>query len=67
MHNHKLTQDIDGSDLLQMSTEFNVHISLVSEPLSLKIEGLRGSLKLLAEKISNLKKVSSNFSDNVFI
>lgn len=51
-----LIADIDGADLLQLSKEFGVHVSLVQQPLSLKIEGLRGSLKLISERILDLKK-----------
>ncbi|KAF8140133.1 hypothetical protein EV363DRAFT_1151759 [Boletus edulis] len=46
----------DGADLLQLSTQYNVHISLTSNPLALRVEGLRGSLKGLTEYISSLKK-----------
>ncbi|KAI0931918.1 hypothetical protein AcV5_004709 [Taiwanofungus camphoratus] len=46
----------DGADLLQMSMEYNVHISLVAHPLALRVEGLRGSLKQLNEHITSLKK-----------
>lgn len=47
----------DGVDLLQLSMQYNVHISLTSSPLALRVEGLRGSLKGLTEYISSLKKV----------
>ncbi|EGN97497.1 hypothetical protein SERLA73DRAFT_75173 [Serpula lacrymans var. lacrymans S7.3] len=46
----------DGADLLQLSMQYNVHISLTSDPLALRVEGLRGSLKQLSEHISLLKK-----------
>ncbi|KAH0838390.1 major facilitator superfamily domain-containing protein [Lanmaoa asiatica] len=46
----------DGADLLQLSMQYNVHISLTSNPLALRVEGLRGSLKALTEHISSLKK-----------
>lgn len=47
----------DGADLLQLSMQYNAHISLISSPLALRVEGLRGSLKGLTEYISSLKKV----------
>lgn len=40
-----------------MSAEYNVHMSLTQNPLALRVEGLRGSLKRLTEHISKLKKV----------
>ncbi|KAH7911939.1 hypothetical protein BJ138DRAFT_1062086 [Hygrophoropsis aurantiaca] len=46
----------DGADLLQLSMQYNVHISLESNPLALRVEGLRGALKELAEHMSSLKK-----------
>lgn len=49
----------DGADLLQLSMQYNVHISLTFNPLALRVEGLRGSLKGLSEYISSLKKVQS--------
>lgn len=47
----------DGADLLQLSMQYNVYISLTPSPLALRVEGLRGSLKGLTEYISSLKKV----------
>lgn len=47
----------DGADLLQLSVLYNVHISLTFNPLALRVEGLRGSLKGLTEHVSSLKKV----------
>ncbi|KAH7883685.1 hypothetical protein F5I97DRAFT_2042628 [Phlebopus sp. FC_14] len=46
----------DGADLLQLSIQYNVHISLTSNPLALRVEGLRGALKTLTEHINVLKK-----------
>ncbi|KAL4064925.1 hypothetical protein V8B97DRAFT_2010607 [Scleroderma yunnanense] len=46
----------DGADLLQLSIQYNVHISLASGPLALQVEGLRGVLKQLTEHIDTLKK-----------
>lgn len=48
---------IDGAHLLQLSIQYNVHISLASNPLALQVEGLRGTLKQLAEYIDTLTKV----------
>ncbi|KAG0708968.1 hypothetical protein DFH29DRAFT_889946 [Suillus ampliporus] len=46
----------DGADLLQLSMQYNVHISLASNPLALRVEGLRGAMKQLTEHLSELKK-----------
>lgn len=46
----------DGADLLQLSMRYNVHISLASNPLALRVEGLRGTMKQLTEHLSELKK-----------
>ncbi|KZP31227.1 hypothetical protein FIBSPDRAFT_945253 [Athelia psychrophila] len=46
----------DGSELLQMSKDFNVHISVNRDPLSLRVEGLMPSLKALAQYITTVKK-----------
>ncbi|KAI6153500.1 hypothetical protein BKA82DRAFT_4090668 [Pisolithus tinctorius] len=46
----------DGADLLQLSIQYNVHISLVPDPLALHVEGLRGALKQLTEHIDMLRK-----------
>ncbi|KDQ63655.1 hypothetical protein JAAARDRAFT_169728 [Jaapia argillacea MUCL 33604] len=46
----------DGADLLQLSIQYNVHISLASNPLALRVEGLRGALKDISERIVSLKK-----------
>ncbi|KAG2044734.1 hypothetical protein BDR03DRAFT_937124 [Suillus americanus] len=46
----------DGADLLQLSMKYNVHISLASNPLALRVEGLRGTMKQLTEHLSELKK-----------
>lgn len=47
----------DGADLLQLSMQYNVHISLASNPLALRVEGFRGTMKQLTEHLSELKKV----------
>ncbi|THH10145.1 hypothetical protein EW145_g1532 [Phellinidium pouzarii] len=46
----------DGSQLLQISTDYNVHIAVNSRPLSIKIEGFRGSLKKLEALIVDRRK-----------
>ncbi|KAG2159969.1 uncharacterized protein EDB93DRAFT_1196743 [Suillus bovinus] len=46
----------DGADLLQLSMQYNVHISLASNPLALRVEGFRGTMKQLTEHLSELKK-----------
>lgn len=49
----------DGAELLQMSKDYNVHISVTRDPLSLRVEGLMPSLQALAEHISAVKNVRS--------
>ncbi|KAH9947903.1 hypothetical protein B0H21DRAFT_736078 [Amylocystis lapponica] len=49
--NISLALYLDGADMLDMSMTYNVHISLTTEPLALRVEGLRGSLKQLSEYI----------------
>ncbi|CDO78228.1 hypothetical protein BN946_scf184726.g3 [Trametes cinnabarina] len=46
----------DGMDLLRLSKEYDVHISLQRKPMALHVEGTRGSLKELGERIYNLKQ-----------
>ncbi|KAG1755176.1 uncharacterized protein EDB91DRAFT_277723 [Suillus paluster] len=46
----------DGADLLQLSMQYNVHISLASNPLALRVEGLRGAMKQLTEHLSEMKR-----------
>ncbi|KLO20256.1 hypothetical protein SCHPADRAFT_992338 [Schizopora paradoxa] len=46
----------DGSDLLQLSIDFKVHIAVESNPLSVKVEGLRGSLKNIETLIASRRK-----------
>ncbi|KAG2149896.1 hypothetical protein BD769DRAFT_1409087 [Suillus cothurnatus] len=46
----------DGADLLQLSMQYNVHISLASNPLALRVEGLRGTMKRLTEHLGEMKK-----------
>ncbi|RDB28766.1 hypothetical protein Hypma_015422 [Hypsizygus marmoreus] len=45
----------DGADLLALSSEFNVHVSFSVNPLSLKVEGLRGSMGNLRRYIEEFK------------
>ncbi|EIW64440.1 uncharacterized protein TRAVEDRAFT_33225 [Trametes versicolor FP-101664 SS1] len=46
----------DGSDLLRLSKDFDVHISLRREPMALQVEGSRGALRDIAERLLILKK-----------
>ncbi|EIN14190.1 hypothetical protein PUNSTDRAFT_56632 [Punctularia strigosozonata HHB-11173 SS5] len=45
----------DGADLLQMSIDFNVHISVSTSPLALRVEGVRKSMRALTTHIQALK------------
>ncbi|THH15179.1 hypothetical protein EW146_g5258 [Bondarzewia mesenterica] len=45
----------DGSDLLQLSMRYNVHISLTQNPLALQVEGLRESLNGVQKHIKDLE------------
>ncbi|GLB36249.1 putative mitochondrial inner-membrane-bound regulator [Lyophyllum shimeji] len=45
----------DGADLLSLSTMFNARVSLSANPLSLKVEGLRGTLNNLRRHIEEFK------------
>ncbi|KAG7097012.1 hypothetical protein E1B28_004405 [Marasmius oreades] len=46
----------DGSDLLEFSTEYNVHVAFSSKPLGLKVEGLRGALDHVRSHVATLKE-----------
>ncbi|CCL98990.1 uncharacterized protein FIBRA_00998 [Fibroporia radiculosa] len=46
----------DGADLLEMSLEYNVHISLATHPLALRVEGLRGALSKLSDHLTKVKR-----------
>jgi hypothetical protein len=48
---------VDGVELLQMSKDYNVHISVTRSPLTLRVEGLRASLSALSEHITAVKNV----------
>lgn len=42
-----------------MSLGYNVHVSVIRQPrLGLLVEGIRGSLKAVKQKIDAIKKVS---------
>lgn len=49
----------DGSDLLRLSKDYDVHISLRRNPMALRVEGTQGALRDLTEHILTLKQVSS--------
>ncbi|KAI0673458.1 hypothetical protein C8Q78DRAFT_1076468 [Trametes maxima] len=53
----------DGQDLLRLSKDFDVHISLRRQPMALRIEGTRGTLKELADHIVVLRK---SFMEEVY-
>ncbi|OCH96202.1 hypothetical protein OBBRIDRAFT_883448 [Obba rivulosa] len=46
----------DGIDLLELSKQCNVHIALLTHPLSLRVEGLRGALKRLRDRVTDIKE-----------
>lgn len=48
---------LDGADLLSLSLRHNVHVSFSTGPLSLKAEGVRGSLDNLSRYIDEFKDV----------
>ena len=47
----------DGSDLLRLSNDYNVHISLRQNPLGLRVEGARASVRELTEHLLVIRKV----------
>ena len=47
----------DGSDLFKLANDFSVRISTIPKPLALRVQGSRGSLKQISERISTLKRV----------
>lgn len=49
---------LDGSDLLRLSKDYDVHISLRRKPMALRVEGTQGALRDLTEHILQLKQVS---------
>ncbi|KZT75163.1 hypothetical protein DAEQUDRAFT_23709 [Daedalea quercina L-15889] len=46
----------DGADLLEMSRTYQVHVSLSTDPFALSVEGVRGALKKVAERIDSIKE-----------
>ncbi|KAL5535583.1 hypothetical protein ACEPAF_3677 [Sanghuangporus sanghuang] len=46
----------DGSELLQISKTYNVHISVKPDPLSIRIEGFRGSIKKIEALVVERRK-----------
>ncbi|KAI0361269.1 hypothetical protein OH77DRAFT_1585401 [Trametes cingulata] len=46
----------EGMDLLRLSKDYDVHISLRQKPMALRVEGTRSSLRKLTEHINSLKK-----------
>ncbi|RDX50400.1 hypothetical protein OH76DRAFT_1380349 [Lentinus brumalis] len=46
----------DGSDLLRISQDYNVHISLRQKPLGLSVEGSRASVRELTEHLLAVKQ-----------
>ncbi|EEB91443.1 hypothetical protein MPER_10192 [Moniliophthora perniciosa FA553] len=46
----------DGSDLLSLSMDYNVHVMFSAKPLGLKVEGLRGALEQLRSHVASLKE-----------
>ncbi|KAI0721316.1 hypothetical protein C8T65DRAFT_800472 [Cerioporus squamosus] len=46
----------DGADLLRLSQDYNVHISLRQKPLGLRVEGARASVRELTEHLLAVKQ-----------
>ncbi|ESK97618.1 hypothetical protein Moror_17480 [Moniliophthora roreri MCA 2997] len=46
----------DGSDLLSLSMDYNVHVIFSAKPLGLRVEGLRGALEQLRSHVASLKE-----------
>ncbi|KAI0778503.1 hypothetical protein BD413DRAFT_509737 [Trametes elegans] len=46
----------DGKDLLRLSKDYDVHISLQQNPMALRVEGYHGRVQELGERIFTLKK-----------
>ncbi|RPD81969.1 hypothetical protein L226DRAFT_528177 [Lentinus tigrinus ALCF2SS1-7] len=53
----------DGSDLLRMAQDYNVHISLRQRPLGLQVDGARASVRELSEHLLAIKQ---NFVEEKF-
>jgi hypothetical protein len=52
-----LTLLLDGSDLSQLSRQYNAHISVKPNPLAVYLEGSRESVRELEAYIDGVKKV----------
>lgn len=50
-------------DLLQLTMQFNVHISLSPKPLALRAEGVRSSVNALGKRLAQIKKVNLDLLD----
>ena len=48
----------DGADLLNLTQQYSVHLSFNSDPLSLKVQGLRGDVKRMDVHMKNFEEVS---------
>jgi len=48
---------VDGTDLLNLSKTYNVHVALLSNPLSLRVEGLNGALNRFEAYLKNFDSV----------
>ncbi|CAL1695351.1 unnamed protein product [Somion occarium] len=46
----------DGSQMLELSREYNVNVSLSSEPLALRVEGIIAALNSITQRISQLRE-----------
>ena len=49
--------DIDGTNLLNLSKSYNVHVALLSNPLSLRVEGFNGALNRFEAYLKNFNSV----------
>ena len=47
----------DGTDLLRLSQDYDVHISLRQKPMALRVEGTRAAVRQLTEHVLETKKV----------
>ncbi|KAI0715276.1 hypothetical protein C8Q76DRAFT_730142 [Earliella scabrosa] len=53
----------DGTDLLRMSQDYDVHISLRQKPMALRVEGTRAAVRQLTEHVLETKQA---FTEEVF-
>jgi hypothetical protein len=58
-----LRNNLDGGELLSLAGRHKVHISLTSNPLQLKVEGIQGALDNVGQEIGRMK---SNLADETF-